>query len=56
MIKEICNATETQTSSFMDGFNCLKAIAPLRGDNLFFTTKSQGIPGTHLIDLSRMEN
>ena len=34
-------------------FNCLKATGPLRGDSLLFTTKSPGVPGTHLIDLGR---
>ena len=37
------------------GFDCLKATEPLRGDNLLFTTQSQGNPGTHLIDLGRMK-
>ena len=36
------------------GFN-FKATEPLRGDNLRFTTKSPGVPGTHLIDLGRMK-
>ena len=34
----------------MDGVK-LKATEPLRGDSLLFTTRSPGIPGTHLIDL-----
>ena len=29
------------------GFNCLKAIEPLRGGSLLFTTKFPEIPGTH---------
>ena len=33
------------------GFNCLKAIGPLRGDSLLFTTKSSENPGSHLINL-----
>ena len=37
------------------GFNCLKVTEPLRGDSLFFTTQFPGLPGTHLIDLGRME-
>ena len=37
------------------GFNCLKATESLQGDSLFFTTKSPGISGSHLIDLGRME-
>ena len=37
------------------GFNCLKTIKPLRGDNLLFTTKSPGDCGTHLVDLRRMK-
>ena len=36
---------------FMEGFNCLKALKPLPGDSLLFTTKSPVNPGTHLIDL-----
>ena len=37
------------------GFNCLKATEPLRGDNLLFTARSSGVPGTHLIGLGRMK-
>ena len=37
------------------GFNCLKAIEPLRGGSLLFTIKLPEIPGTHLIDLGRMK-
>ena len=37
------------------GFNCLKVTEPLRGDSLFFTIQFPGFPGTHLIDLGRME-
>ena len=37
---------------FMDGFNCLKVTEPLRGDSLFFTTKSPGVPGTDLINFN----
>ena len=33
------------------GFNCLKAIEPLRGGSLLFTTQFPKIPGTDLIDL-----
>ena len=29
---------------------------PLRGDNLLFTIKSPGVPGTQLIDLGRMKD
>ena len=36
-------------------FNCLKATEPLWGDSLLFTTKSPGVPGTHLIDLGMMK-
>ena len=36
------------------GFNCLKAIKPLQGDILFFTTESPRVPGTHLIDFDGM--
>ena len=28
-------------------------LEPLRGGSLLFTTKFQGIPGTHFIDLGR---
>ena len=46
------------------GFNCLKAIEPLRGGSLLFTTQFPKIPGTdlihlgpgtHLTDLERMK-
>ena len=37
------------------GFNCLKTTEPLRGDSLFSTTHSPGVPGTHLIDLGRIK-
>ena len=30
-------------------------LEPLQGGSLLFTTKSQEIPGTHLIDLGRMK-
>ena len=33
------------------GFNCLKAIEPLQGGSLFFTTNFPKTLGTHLIDL-----
>ena len=36
-------------------FNCLKATEPLRGDSLLSTTRSPGVPGTHLIYLRRMK-
>ena len=39
----------------MDGFNCLKATEPLRGDNLLFTNRPPGLPGTYLINLQRMK-
>ena len=35
------------------GFNCLKATGPLRGDSLL--TRSPGVRGSHLIDLTRMK-
>ena len=37
------------------GFNWLKATEPLRGDSLFFTTQSPGVPDTHLINFDRMK-
>ena len=37
------------------GFNCLKAIEPLRGGSLLFTTKFPEIPATYFIDLGRMK-
>ena len=37
------------------GFNCLSATEPLRGNSLFFTTRSPGVPGIHFIDLGRMK-
>ena len=36
------------------GFNSIKATEPLRGGILLFTTQSPEIPGTHLIDVGRM--
>ena len=30
-------------------------MEPLRGDNLLFTTQSPRVPGSHLIELGRME-
>ena len=37
------------------GFNCLKTAQPLLEDNLLVITKSPEVPGTHLINLKRME-
>ena len=37
------------------GFNCLMATQPLQGDSLLFTTRSTGLPGTHLVGLGRMK-
>ena len=37
------------------GFNCLKAIQPLRGGSLLFNTKFPEILDTHLIDHGRMK-
>ena len=36
----------------MDGVElyCFKATEPPRGDSLLFTTRSPGVPGTHLIE------
>ena len=36
------------------GFKRLTATKPLQGGSLLFTTKFPEIPGTHLIDLGRM--
>ena len=36
------------------GFNCLKVTEPLRVEKVTFTTRSPGVPGTHLVDLGRM--
>ena len=36
-------------------FNCLKALKPLKQDNLFLTTNSPRVPSTHLVDLARMK-
>ena len=33
------------------GFNCLKAIEPLRGGSLLFTAKFPEIPASYFIDL-----
>ena len=38
------------------GFNCLRAAEPLLGDSLLFTIKSPGVPGTHLIKLTRQKD
>ena len=37
------------------GFNCLKAIDPLQGGSLLFSTQSLEVPGTHLINLRMMK-
>ena len=36
-------------------FNCLKASVPLRGDSLFFTSKSLGVNRNRSIYLRRMK-
>ena len=36
------------------GFNSIKDTEPLRGDSLLFTTKSQGVPSTGLINFDGM--
>ena len=36
------------------GFNYLKATEPITGGSLLFTSKFPEIPGTHLIDLGRI--
>ena len=36
------------------GFNCLKAIEPLCGNSLLFTTQFPKVYGTHLTDPGRM--
>ena len=36
-------------------FNYLKAAEPLQGDCLLFTTKTLGVPGTHLNNLRKMK-
>ena len=33
----------------------LKATGPLEGDSFLLTTKSPGVPGTHLINLGKMK-
>ena len=38
------------------GLNCLKAAEPLRGDGLFFTIQSPGVPGTHLMYFDAMKD
>ena len=37
------------------GLNYLKATEPLRGGNFLLATKFPEIPGTHLIDFTKME-
>ena len=39
----------------MDGVQLSQGYQALRGDSLLFTTQSAGVPGTHVIDLRRME-
>lgn len=34
---------------------CIKAAELLQGDSLILTTKFQGLPDTHLIDVTRMK-
>ena len=45
--------------NFMAPFNgwgsTASRLEPLRGDSLLFTTKFPEIPGSHFIDLGRME-
>ena len=36
-------------------FNFLKITEPLLGDSLLFTTQFPGVPGTHLINFSRLK-
>ena len=37
------------------GFNCLRAIEPLRGDSLLFTITFQEVSAAQFIDLGRMK-
>ena len=37
------------------GFNCLKTTVLLGKDRLLLTTKSAGVPSTHLVDLGRIK-
>ena len=39
----------------MNWFSCLKSPWPLQVDCSHLTSKSPGVPGTHLIDLRRMK-
>ena len=39
----------------MNWFSCLKSPEPLQVDCSHLTSKSPGVPGTHLIDLRRMK-
>ena len=41
--------------SIMNWFSCLKSPEPLQVDCSHLTSKSPGVPGTHLIDLRRMK-
>ena len=36
-------------------YNCFKTTDPLPSDSLLFTTKFQGVPGTHFIYLGRIQ-
>ena len=38
------------------GFKCLKAAEPQLGYSLLFSTKTFGVPGTHMIDLRKMKD
>ena len=38
------------------GLNCLKAMEPLQGHSLLFTTISPAVTGNHFIKLGRMKN
>ena len=41
---------------FYGWFSTVKATGPQLGDSLLFTTQSQGVPGTRLIDLRKRKD
>ena len=42
---------------FMDGVQLSQGYrATTKGDSLLFTTRSPGLPGTHLVNLRRMKS
>ena len=55
LFKRFLQIKKNFMTPFWMGFNRVKVTAPPQGDSLLFTTKSPGVPGTHLIDLGRIK-